>query len=234
MAYSLTATLDVEVAKLSGSHPINLFVLNASLSGYDPMYYAEMNQSIYGYAMSSDGTMEATLTVYNGLPITRETIKTDLDGGAPEVRISIPNVDRVVEAVIQSNNYLRGRDITCLTTFGAFLPASSTDYRYIGTTPDKNAVMKEKFYIDSVTSDENVVSFNCKQKFALQSAVLPRRRFTRECSWTYLGSECNFSSSINSASYPTCDYTLEQCRERGNSKRYGGFVGIPNRGIGVV
>jgi len=233
MSYSVTATLDTEIAKLSGTYPIDMYVINASLSGYDPLYYANINQDIYGYGVSSTWSMQATELVYTGLPIQREAIKTDMQGGGPTINLSIPNTDRVMESIIQNYNYLRGRDITFLTTFGPFLPSGS-DYRYVGTTPDKNVIVKEKFYIDSVSSDENIVTFSCKTKFSLKQAVLPKRKFSRECSWTYLDSSCDYSSSINTTLYPTCDYTLEQCRERSNSKRYGGFVGIPQKYIGII
>jgi len=233
MSYNLTATLDAEIAKLSGTYPIDMYVINASLSGYDPLYYANMNQDVYGYGVSSTWNMQATAVVYTGLPIQREAIKTDIMGGGPIIKLSVPNTDRVIESVIQNHNYLRSRDISFLTTFVPFLP-SGNDYRYVGTTPDKNAIVKEKFYIDSVSSDENVVTFSCKTKFSLRQAVLPRRKFSRECSWTYLSTECDYSSSINTASYPTCNYTLEHCRERSNSQRYGGFVGIPQKHIGII
>ena len=234
MTYDLTATLDREVAKLSGTYPLDMYVINASLSGYDPLYYVNLNQDVYGYAIDSNGDMQNSEVVYTGLPIQRESLKTDLQGGGPTINLSIPNTDRVIEAVIQNNNYLRSRDITFLTTFGPFLPSGNTDYRYIGSTSDKNAVMKEKLYIDSVQSNENAVTFSCKTKFSLRQAVLPKKKFTRECSWLYLSSECDPSSSVDSVTYPTCDYTLEQCRERANSNRYGGFPGIPNRFIQVI
>ena len=233
MSYSLTATLNEEISKLSGTYPLDMYVINASLSGYAPLYYVNMNQDIYGYGLSSTGDVQATEVVYTGLPLQREAIKTDIQGNSPTINLSVPNTDRVIEAVIQNNNYLRGMGITFLTTFGPFMP-SGNNYKYIGTTPDKNAVIKEKFYIDSVQSDENVVTFSCKTKFSLRQAILPKRKFSRECSWTYLSDECDYSSSINTASFPTCDYTLDACRERSNSTRYGGFPGIPNKAITII
>jgi len=111
-----------EIDKLTGAYPINLYIVNASLSGYDPMYYADINQDIYGYAMDANGNMTDVEVVYTGLPIQREALKSDIQGALPEIKISVPNTDRVMEAVIQNYNYLRGRDITCLTTFAPYLP----------------------------------------------------------------------------------------------------------------
>jgi len=233
MSQNLTATVNEEIAKLTGTYPLDMYVINASLSGYDPMYYVNLNQDVYGYGLSSDGNMQATEVVYTGLPVSSESIKTTIQSGSPSINLSVPNIDRAIEAVIQNSNYLRSRDITFLTTFGPFLP-SGNDYRYVGSTPDKNAVMKEKLYIDSVQSNEQVVTFTCKTKFSLRQAILPRRKFTRECSWTYGDLNCDFSSSVNTASFPTCDYTLDACRERSNSKRYGGFPGIPLKAITIL
>jgi len=232
MAYDVTATMSTEQAKLEGSYPIDMVILNASLSGFDPMYFANLNQDVYGFEIDSDGDLLNSATVYTGLPLEIQNFSTSTDGKVPEVSISIPNVDRTVEAVIQDQDYLRSREVYLVTSFVKFLPTGS-DYRHLGETEERNAAIKEKLYISSVSSNEQAVTFNCTPKFNLRNAQLPRRRFTKDCSWEYGDSNCDPNASIDYVTYPTCNYTLSDCEKRGNAERFGGFPSIPSKALAM-
>jgi len=237
MTYNVTATYTTEAAKREGAHPIDMYVVNASLSGWEPLYYANINQDIYGFTLNSTSNLTNTETLYSGLPISRSDIDTNVAGEIGEISVTVPNTDRVMESVIQGRQYLRGRDIHVISGFAKHLPSGVTA-NHIGTSPDRHAFMKEKMYIDSVTSNEQVVVFTCRSKFNIKNVVLPKRSFYKECTWAimgnYLGSECDPQDTINTASYPTCDGTLDNCRQRHNSGRFGGFPSIPRRGIVLV
>jgi len=239
MAYSVNATFDGEARKIEGTTPITLYVINASQTGTDYQYYAGYNQDVYGYQLDSDGNLATTEQLYTALPMQRDNLETNTEGKISEVNISVPNVDRAIESVIQSQDYLRGRDVYVITAFAKNLPSGATAY-HVGSEDDYNAAIKEKYYVDSVTSNEEAVTFTCKPKFVIKNVVLPRRKYRRECAWAlmgkYLGTECSplDVTSTFTASYPTCDGSLEQCRERKNSARFGGFVSIPKNFISVV
>jgi lambda family phage minor tail protein L len=235
--YSVTASFSSEQQKSEGIYPIDMFVLNASITGADYMYYWDGDQDAYGYQLNASGSMTATPQLYTGLPIKRNQIKTNVQGEIAGVTISIPNVNRGIESVIQNYNYLRGCDVHVISGFAKYLPSGATAY-HIGTSADKNAFIKEKVYVDSTTSNDEVVSFTCKPKFALKAAVIPRRKFSRICAWAmsgdYRGTSCDPDGNINAASYPTCDGTLKKCRERGNESRIGAFLGIPRKGLSIL
>lgn len=237
MTYNVTATFGAEQVKVEGTKPIQMYVVNASYSGTDYYYYARYNQDVYGFQMNASGNLTATEQLYTALPLKSDDVKTNLQGEIDTFSISVPNTDRAMESLIQNRRYLRGCDVYQIVGFSKYLPSGATAY-HIGTSGDKRAFIKEKFYVDSTTSDENVVKFDCKPKFVIKNIPIPRRTFSRQCSWAllgrYLGSECNPLASINSASYPTCDGTLDNCRERGNEKRFGGWPSIPSRGIAVL
>jgi len=237
MSYDFSASFRVEQAKEEGSFLVDMYVVNASYSGWDPMYYANINQDIYGFQMNASGNLVATEQLYTGLPIERNSLSNNTDSEVPEVSISIPNVDRTIEGVIQNYNYLRGRDIYILSGHTKFLPAGSSA-NHIGEVDDNNNFLVEKFFVDSTTSSSESVTFSCKPKFILRSAVFPSRKYSRECAWAlmgkYGGTECDPNASINTASFPTCDGTLKECEERHNKHRYGGFPSVPRRGIIIV
>jgi lambda family phage minor tail protein L len=238
MTYNVNATFSSEQVKLSGTHPVESYVLNASLSGWNPLYYVALNQDIFGYGMLASGTLTATGDkTYTGLPIQRGDIANTTDGRISEVSISIPNVDRIIESVIQNNDYLRGRDVYILTGFAKHLPSGATA-KHIGSDSDRFSIIKEKLYIDSTTSNSEIVTFTCKPKFVIKNMTIPSRTYSRDCGWAfkgrYVGSECDPLASVDTVTYPDCDGTLENCRARANTKRFGGFTSIPSRGIVIL
>ena len=225
MSIDVSATFSKEAVKKEGISILDMYILNASTDGFDPIYFANWNQNIRGFQMNATGDLLATTELYTGLPIERESIKNNLSGEISDVSISIPNVDRSMESYIQDYDYLRGRDVYVLTAFTKHLP-SGNSANHIGSVPDRFAIMKEKLYIDGTVSNHEVVSFSCKPKFLIKNKVLPGRTFSRECSWDYTSSECGITNATLLASYTTCDQTLEQCIERKNRSRFGGFVSI--------
>jgi lambda family phage minor tail protein L len=237
MSYTVSATFSQEQAKRAGAEPINLYVLNASQTGVDYKYYANYNQNVYGYRLDANGDITNSTTLYVGLPIEIDEIKSDTTGEITNIGVSIPNTDRVVESFIQNQNYLRGKEIYIMTTFAKSLPSGDSP-QYVGSESDKNAVLKEKLFIDTATSNEQVVTFSCKPKFLIKHAVIPNRNFSRECAWAlrnkYAATECDPLGSIDTVTYTTCDGTLDNCKLRQNVKRFGGFPSIPRRGIVIV
>ncbi len=239
MAYSINtnATFSQEQGKPSGAEPIYMYVLNASKTGINYLYYANYNQDVYGWRLDSNGNTTTATQLYTGLPIGLDSVKTEISGEISNINVSIPNTNRVVESFIQTQDYLRGKEIYILTAFAKHLPTGSSS-RHIGTLPDKNAIMKEKLFVDSTTSDDQAVTFSCKPKFTIKHVQIPGRTFARECSWAlngrYVASECDPLGSVNIASFATCDGSLDNCKQRHNVKRYGGFPSIPRKGITIV
>lgn len=237
MPYDVTASFATEQAKLHGAYPVDMYVINASLTGWDPLYYANINQDIYGWSLNATGDTTTTPTLFTGLPIERGELNTNIQGEISEITLSIPNTNRVIESLIQNYDYLRGREVHFLSTFAKHLPSGGTA-NHLGEEPDRFAILKEKLYIDSVSSNEESVSFTCRSKFNIKNITVPRRTFTRECNWALLGryreEECDPNSDISATTFPSCDGTLENCRERNNSTRYGGFPAVPRRGFVVI
>ena len=234
MTQDITATFLKEAVKRDGISIADMYVLNASISpGWDPIYFISYNQNIMGWEMNATGDLVNSATLYTGLPITRDAIKGGTSGEVPELTISVPNVDRTIESYIQNYDNLRGRDFYILTGFTKHLP-SGASAGHIGSVPDRFAMMKEKLFIDSTTSNAEVVSFSCKPKFLIKNKVLPGRTFSRECQWVYASAECGITNATLLASYPSCNKSLDNCIIRKNKSRFGGFPGIPNKAIIVI
>lgn len=235
MSYSVTASFNQQQKLLENTRLIDMYVVNASYSGVDYVYYINNNQDVYGYELNASGNLTATEILYTGLPITRETVSNNIQGEIPSLSVTVPNVDRSIESIIQNYDFLRGRDIHIILGFAKYLPTGATAY-HVGEIADKNSFIKEKMYIDTVSTDENAVSLSCRPKFDIKAAAIPGRKYSNKCGWAiagrYLGTECR--ASVNTASYPTCDGTLSSCKTRDNEARWGGFNSIPSKGFTIV
>lgn len=238
MTYDVNATFSRELTRIDNTHPLNMYVLNASYTGTEYLYYVNHNQDIFGWALNATGDFTNTATKYTGLPLKGNGSESNIKGEISELNISVPNTDRVMEAYIQNNNYLRGYEVYSIVSFARNLPYDANSPYYIGESAyeDYNAALKEKMYIDSVSSDEAAVTFTCKPKFVIKNIVLPGRRYSRECSFTFNGSYCNPTNRtiyLNGNAVATCPYTVEGCQARANATQFGGFPSVPKRAIYV-
>jgi len=150
--------------------------------------------------------------------------------------VSVPNTDRVVESIIQANNYLRGHEAFKILMYASNLPDGVTA-GHIGSDPDRHSNIKEKLYIDTCSSNQESVTFVLKSKLNIKGIVVPRRSYSRECHWAlsdkFKGTECDPTTSV-AATYTDCDGSLNDCRIRNNVERFGGFPSIPKKGLTIL
>ena len=197
-------------------------------------YYINNQHDTIFFKLSGDALVN-TAYEYKGADIKRETIKSELDKTSV-LKISIQNVDRVIEGFIQNRGYLRGCDIFVMNAYESQFP-NGGDYRYIGTSGETDYLSNviEKYKIDGVGGNEQAISFECRPKFYLKDVKLPRRIMdSTHCAWSeeYGGTDCDpDGTNVDYVLYPTCPGTLAACRERGNSRRIGLFPGIPKTAI---
>lgn len=236
MPYDVTASFSKEQAKISGSYPLDMYVFNATYSGKEYYYFVNHDSNVVGYSLDSNGAVTSATTTYTAVPMKRGSQSTNTSGELTTIDITFPNTNRVIEDFIQDRDYLRGNEVHVITMFSRHLPTGLNE-KYLGSDPDYRSNINETYYVDSVQSNESEITFNCKAKFDIKKVSLPRRRYSHECMWalnnTYLGSFCDPNLEVDSVTYTTCDGTLEECRQRENSKRYGGFPGIMRNAIWV-
>ena len=232
----ITATFKTEIQKLEDIFPLEMYCLNASLSGFDPLYFVNLNQNVMGFSLNATGDLLATETLYTAMSIKRSTEQTNIQSEIPSVNITVPNIDRSIESIVQNNNYMRGCEGYLITTFATYLPSGATA-DYIGTSPDRYVASKEKLFIDTVSSDRESLTFTLKSKFDLKNIVIPKRTYMKECYWAlsnrFNGVECSPAGTVNIIA-STCDGTLTQCKERSNLQRYGGFPSVPTTAIQIM
>lgn len=142
-------------------------------------------------------------------------IKEDSKGSLPSVPLQISNVTQIVQAYVEENNGLTGTTVILRVVHSQHL-----DHVF----PE----VEEYFTVQSTTCDSKWVTFNLGCDISVQMRFPFRRVLKNFCAWRdqYKGIECGYAGAL-----PPCDGTLQSCRDRGNSVRYGGEPSIPEGGL---
>jgi len=185
------------------------------------VYYAEYDQQVIFGGIP-----------YLPFPLSHELISTNAMGEVDAVKVRLSNVSREMGALLIQNNGLKGKKVTMKMVFSDHLD-------------DASAYISDTFYIDASEITEQEASFLLTSKLDLYEVQIPGRIFERDhCQWQYKKEGCwRWSGSawiapsgfINESTQ--CDKTLggpTGCRYHLNQLRFGGFPGIPSRGLFVT
>lgn len=142
-------------------------------------------------------------------------ITEDNKGKPQSIPLQISNVTQIVQAYAEENNGLTGTTVTLRVVHSQHLD---------NTLPE----VEEFFTVQSTTCDRNWVTFYLGSDISIQLRFPFRRVLKNFCAWRdqYKGVECGYAGPL-----PPCDGTLQSCRDRGNSVRYGGEPSIPEGGL---
>lgn len=133
----------------------------------------------------------------------------------PAVTVKVSNVTGEIQQMLESADGANGTPVI----IRVINTSSSTS-----TEPE----LELNYVLDSADYDEQWIRFKLTGGVCLTRRV-PRARYLKNfCrfSGNYGGIECGISAATK-ATYPTCDGTYDQCAERGNAIRFGGFRWMP-------
>ena len=142
-------------------------------------------------------------------------ITEDNKGKPQAVPLQVSNVTQIVQAYVEENNGLTGTTIILRVVHSQHLDNMSPE-------------LEEVFTVQSTTCDSKWVTFYLGSDISTQLRFPFRRVLKNFCAWRdqYKGIECGYTGAL-----PACDGTLQSCRDRGNSVRYGGEPSIPEGGL---
>lgn len=133
-------------------------------------------------------------------------------GELPSLQLKVSNVTRIIQQYLEQ--YAGGTDATVI------LRVVMSEHLDL-TTPE----LTEVFSVKSTSTDAMWAYFNLGPDYALTQRFPPDRYMRNFCPFKFKGIKCGYSGPLT-----TCNKTLKDCRERNNSKRFGGFPGIPGAG----
>jgi len=142
-------------------------------------------------------------------------ITEDNKGKPQAIPLQVSNITQIVQGYVEENNGLTGTAVTLRVVHSQHLD---------NTLPE----VEEIFTVQSTTCDSKWVTFYLGSDISTQLRFPFRRVLKNFCVWRdqYKGIECGYAGSL-----PACDGTLQSCRNRGNSVRYGGEPSIPEGGL---
>ena len=170
---------------------------------------------------------------YLPFPVTHEGLGLNALGEIDAVKVRLSNINREIGAVIIANNGFKGNKVSMTTVFRNLLG-------------DSNAHTTADYWVDSWDVTETEALFLLTSKLDLYEVQCPNRIMERDhCPWTFKKEGCwiwNGSAYVARANFSAaeveCDHTRKAsvgCRfhHPTGALPFGGFPGIPNRGIYV-
>jgi phage-related protein len=150
--------------------------------------------------------------LYQAFPFTIGETSEDSTGSEPNIDLKVSNVSQALVSIVESYNGGNGSTV--------ILRVVNT--KVMGTTPE----LEERYSVISCAVDQDYVTFTLGSGYSLKTRRPLYRYMKNNCPFIYKGLRCACTSSLT-----TCEHTLTACRTRGNSSRFGGFVGIDQKGV---
>lgn len=195
--------------------------LSAKAESEDDLFLAEWSDNV-SFFKDVD-----TPQSYQAFPLSHGGLGENTRGQVDTLEITAANVNRDMQAFVESYDGLRGVKVTIRQVF-------------FDSLSDAQAYVEDVFYIDSAQCRTQSVVFRLTSKLDLLAVETPARMFLRDhCPWTFQGAGCFQDNGNGTFTTPggfllgspaTCSKTLAECRRHGNVPRFGGFPDIPRKG----
>lgn len=135
-------------------------------------------------------------------------------GETPTFQLQIDNTSRAMQQYIQAyDNYLK--------THGVGNSAIKAIVYVINSNDLSEEVFSENFELTEFSSDSSYVSFTLGTNSLFNMSYPPRKMYKDYCMFEFKSAQCGYKGADGS-----CKKSLADCRAKGNSERFGGFLGI--------
>lgn len=204
MAHRLSTLAKIAKNDIASDTPF-IVLLEIKLKGDD--------ESIYICHNNEDVMWNGQL--WQAFPFELGEVKEDGTGSLPSIDLSVDNTGRALDY------YLNQGDGGVQSTVILRVVIPSDEVPGV-------AEIEEIFSVEDTTVTEQYVKFSLGNAYPASSRRPVGVYKKNACPYKYKGVECACTSELTD-----CDHTLTACRGRGNSKRFGGFAGIPQGGLYV-
>ena len=150
--------------------------------------------------------------LYQAFPFSIGETNEDSTGSEPSIDLKVSNVSQALTSIIEQ--YSGGNGMTVILRV--------VNTAAMTSTPE----LQEQYTVNKCTVQEDYITFNLGSGYSLKTRRPLYRYMKNNCPFTYKGLRCGCTNTSS-----TCDHTLVACRVRGNSARFGGFVGIDQKGV---
>lgn len=158
-------------------------------------------------------------------PFELDELGDEAKGEVPQVAIRVSNVARTMEA------YLQAYDLYCKNN--GFSPILVNIYvvNTKAVTADGNCdpEVEHLFELKQPKTDSQWATFTLGAANPFNNRFPKNRIMKNQCPFVFKGTRCGYGGADSS-----CNKTLDDCRDKNNSDRFGGFPGVGYGGIKLV
>jgi len=160
--------------------------------------------------------IEFQRNTYYAMPFNISASQTNAKGEIPTVTLQVSNVSRMLQPYIESYSGGVGMEVKLIVVNTAHLSENYTE-------------LEMTFDILGTEADANWVHFTLGAPNPLRKRFPQLRYIAEHCQWTFKSAECGYKGSATE-----CKRTFEWCRLLGNTKRFGGYIGLSGGYLRIV
>lgn len=153
--------------------------------------------------------------LYQAFPFNIGNVSETTDGSDPNISLDIDNTTRALQSIIEEANGANGYPVTLRIVNSKNLNSNKAE-------------LEEYFVIQKTDIDESYIRFTLGCEYSSRTRRPLNRYMKNNCPFQYKGLRCGYNGSI-----ANCNHSLADCRKHNNSSRFGGFVGIDQKGVYV-
>ncbi len=150
---------------------------------------------------------------WTAYPVDIGTINLTADGGLPTVNVRVSNITRAIQSIVEASD-------------GAVGGSIDVYFVYTDKLDDATPVYDIGMKILSAVCNEKAVDFSCGVEYSpnMRRPLWNYQKYI--CPYKYGDIRCGISDATKTT-YPTCNKTLAECKERSNDARIGTELSIP-------
>ncbi|MBQ0066786.1 MAG: hypothetical protein KBS60_01170 [Phascolarctobacterium sp.] len=137
----------------------------------------------------------------------------DNTGSDPNLTLQVDNVSRALQGAIQNGGGGVGTKVQLYVVNTKNLASATAEF-------------DDEYVVINTKENYQYINFTLGNEYSARTRRPLDRYFKDFCPFKYKGIRCGYCGDK-----ATCNKTLLDCREHGNSARFGGFPGIDQKGI---
>jgi lambda family phage minor tail protein L len=199
--------------------PTNVIKKKNKLATADPWLVfldIELDASHKYYFVANNEDVTFLARTYTAFPFDIEAADISNKGEIPSVQLKVANVTKVIHRVIENLDGAVGAKVT--------IHVANTQYLEL----DMSELDLEYSVISTSASAEWLI-FTLGAPNPLRRRFPPHRFGAESCRWEFKSIECGYSGGET-----TCNRTFDDCEDRANTRRFGGFRGLSSKGWRAV
>lgn len=169
-----------------------------------------LQNTVYICYNNEDVTWKGQL--YQAFPFEIGEVAEDTDNSDPNISLKVSNVAQGLQAHVEESGGGVGTEVILRVVNSLNM--------------NGDADLEEYYTVLSCKVDEQWIDFTLGNAYSARTRRPLDRYMKNNCPFAYKGLRCGYNGNME-----TCMHTLADCREHGNSMRFGGFPGIDQKGV---